>query len=382
MKRSSSSRAAGPLVQPALEPVAEQRAERLAAAHAVEQRQRVADAGARQVDVQRLVVRVAAAVGEPAAAQHAGRGGVDQSRRVDVAAVHAVVQHVDAVDLTRRRGGAQLDVLEPRRRRRCSTPVAAAGAQVAAAAGTAAEVIQASRRCEQQSSVSREQQPPLVHRLDVRDRLERRAELRRPPRSRGTARRRAASRSPSRSSSVRGSGPGDLLDRRSARPARGTGWRAATDAEVEPADLLVDVLGGLGDDGVVERLALQRPRSSAARTSSRSTSTRALADGFAQRPDAARRGTSRSRLSASTSRACASSTCSTLLCARPGGARLRAGSPRTRWSVSCTSGSASERVFLPTSRSSSSASGSTPASSRITLGDLLLRRAGRRGPAG
>ena len=36
--------AAGPLVQPPLQPVAEQRAERLAAAHPVEQRQRVAHA--------------------------------------------------------------------------------------------------------------------------------------------------------------------------------------------------------------------------------------------------------------------------------------------------------------------------------------------------
>ena len=99
MKRSSSSRGAGPLVQPALEPVAEQGAERLPAPHAVEQRQRVADAGAREVDVQRLVVRVAAPVRQAAAAQDAGGGGVDEAGRVDEAAVGAVVQHVAAVDL-------------------------------------------------------------------------------------------------------------------------------------------------------------------------------------------------------------------------------------------------------------------------------------------
>ena len=45
--------AAGLLVQAPLQAVAEQRAERLAAAHPVEQRQRVAHARARQVDVER-----------------------------------------------------------------------------------------------------------------------------------------------------------------------------------------------------------------------------------------------------------------------------------------------------------------------------------------
>ena len=101
------------LVQPPFQPVAEQRAELLAPSHPVQQAQRVAHPRAREVEVEGRILRVAVVVGEPAAAQHAGGGRVDEARGVHEAAVGVADQHVGAVGLVLDDGRAQLDALEP-----------------------------------------------------------------------------------------------------------------------------------------------------------------------------------------------------------------------------------------------------------------------------
>ena len=73
--------------KPALEPVAKQRAERLALAHPVEQPDRGADPLGAEVDGEGVVTR--SAVREVAAAQHRGGGGVRQGGGVHVAGAAA-----------------------------------------------------------------------------------------------------------------------------------------------------------------------------------------------------------------------------------------------------------------------------------------------------
>ena len=71
------------IVQAALEPIAEDRAERLAGAHAVEQTEREADATGRQIYRQRPVLL--AAMREVAGPQHRRPWPPDRARGVDVA---------------------------------------------------------------------------------------------------------------------------------------------------------------------------------------------------------------------------------------------------------------------------------------------------------
>ena len=164
MKRSSSRPSSGTLVQSTLEPIAEQRAERLAAPHAVQQRERVARARARQVDVQRLAVGVAATMREPAAAQDAGGGRMRQAGRVDVSRRRRRRAARRARRPVRPRPGRVARCSPASRRRPMNRRLRAPPARMSRSRRDAADVNHASRRCEQQSSVSAQQQPPLVHR--------------------------------------------------------------------------------------------------------------------------------------------------------------------------------------------------------------------------
>ena len=374
MKRSSSSAAAGPLVQPALQPVAEQRAERLAAAHPVEQRERVADARARQVDVERLVVRVAAPVGEPAAAQHARRSPhafspgawmKPPSRRI--------VQHV-ACRRSDRPASACAARCSRASRRRQMKRRPRRRARRSRSRRDAAEVIQASRRCEQQSSVSASSSRRSSARVDARDRLaappgtpraqpgrgrsRRPAACRRCRCSRRRSARRRRSAGPSSAGPAPGSGGGRRRMRASSRPtSRVDRARRRRRSGRSSNASACDGLHGAASDQLAVDAGLRSRRSPRG-------ACRRIACGDASRLAAWR----------STSSACASSTCSTLF-APPAAAPARAGSLTNAWSVSWTSGSASVRVFLPSRTLFVDARPRpTPASRSHRAGDLLLGR--------
>ena len=228
-----------------------------------------------------------------------------------------------------------------------------------------------------------EQQPPLLDRVDARRWSPAPRGTPRPAARRGTPRRPAASRCCPRST---------LEARLGARRSAGASWRARAPgsgggrrrrARSSRPTRLVDVLGGLGDDRIVERLRLE-DRARARRSPARGRRRRGCSPiGLAQHADAVSGGDQPSRARAARPRAaCASSTCSTLLCAAGGGARLAAGSStnalvglvdqrqRQRAGLLAEQVVVVERVVGRRRRAAASA-----------LRDLLLGRAGRRGRA-
>ena len=74
-------------LQPAFEPVTEQRAERLPLSYAVQQPRRQTHTLRRQIDRQQIVRHVIAGMGQVAAAQHRHRGSLRQRRRVNEAGI-------------------------------------------------------------------------------------------------------------------------------------------------------------------------------------------------------------------------------------------------------------------------------------------------------
>ena len=225
----------------------------------------------------------------------------------------------------------------------------------------AAEVSQASSRCEQQSRVS--ESSSRRSSIDSMSAIVLSA-------SRNSAARREPWNSsptscipiPLRSSSVRGSTPAICWIRVGAA-IDATGFRAATAPRSSRPTCSSRCRAASATTASSYWPCATDSR--ADRTSPRSTSTRAPSTASNNgRTSSSRK--SRSRLSASTSRACASSTWSTLFAAA-GRGTTSSRFATNALSLSCTSGSASDLVFLPTSKASSSESGSMPASSRITF---------------